>query len=76
MNFISNYFNLQKEIKEYEKLLELNPKKSYTRKEIIFAYENVIEYAKENDAYDEIHHHLETINNEIDGPVKMLIKKN
>lgn len=67
--------------KLYEKLLELNPKKSYTRKEIIFAYENVIEYVKENsnlldDVYDEIHHHLETINNEIDSPVKMLIKKN
>lgn len=59
----------------YEKILEQSSKKVYTRKEIIFDYENIIEFIKENvnlldDAYIDIHSHLEIINNKTNKILK------
>lgn len=66
----------------YAKMFDENIEKAFTRKEIIFSYENTIELIKNNinlldDAYDNIHSELEVINNqtnEIGGYLKVLRK--
>jgi len=70
--------------KLFEKLVCGNITPAFDRKEFIFSFENVMELIKNNislldDAYDNIHHELEVIDNqtdEISGLFKSLKKQN
>lgn len=66
----------------FQKLVRCNMNSAFTRKEVIFSFENMMELIKDNislldDAYDNIHHELEVIDkqtDEIGGRIKALKK--
>ena len=64
----------------YEKVLESDKKDAYTFSKIVCDYEYITALARQNirllnDAYDDIHHNLEFINNETNKHGNKLLKK-
>lgn len=65
----------------YERILSSGEKYSYTFSKVVCDYENIVALARQNirllnDAYDEIHHNLEVINDEMNIYGNKLLKKN